>query len=1004
MAHELILLSPYRYPGQTALTLANEDMASWLNGFSVLWHPALLWTAKGPPRVEAQYDHEQPKAGCVYALPETPPLFLPDDWNERVKAAGAIAFRAGVDRATTLAKLATALHETGDGFFGWLGGLDLPKEQITPFFGLGFGYLLLGTLAEAMEHENLLDDPAFWNDVQSAIAALAGLPYSKVVESSMPASASDEAGLYPPHEADSQSQDMDGGENVPVTAQASEPHDSGENDGMSGIAPPVDWRTELQAAAARLLSAREVLYPVTIHLLDISFLESKDMEHGWPASFELGIACNFLASGQALEALSEIQPDKLRALRDKVGQNLAEICGGGYLEREDPLLPIDSQLWNLRKGLAVSSELLGAEVKVFARKRFGFHPQLPLLLTTNGLQRALLLTFDESSAVPQYSSSVVSWPSPDGKQVDAYVRAPHAADKAETYFNLAHYLFKTTREDHVATLALMHNGAAPPWHCDMMELARLAPVLGTWQTFSQYFQDVTPGEFPSALSVDDFHFDFLSERISAQNPAPVSAFAQHVRTRRRIDACWTYAALHRSLAGTLDRLQANAELEALENAFEKDGPASTARSLPELEQRITWVLAERLQARAASDRPGTLLLNPCAYARRLALELEGAGAPLPVSGIVKACQLDGSTLRAVVEVPALGFAWIPREGPPGTPPMIARMRLGDPQTLTIRNEFFEVEVDPATGGLRAIRDHKTRLNRLGQRLVFNPGSTMAANTVKVTKTGPALAEIVSEGVLLGEQSQTLATFRQRFRVWLGRPLLELRIDIQPQQPPAGYPWHAYFGSRFAWRDERATMLRGLGGASHLTTHTRPQTPDFIELRLGRQSTVVFPGGLPFHQRHEGRMVDMILITEGERATTFDLGIALDREAPMLTAQGFVSPVAMVPTTKGPPHVGDSGWLFHLDVPNLLLTRMVPGVMEPTAEAAETKSEPRDAVTARLLECGGHSGQAEFRCARNPKRAVLLDGRGQFLLEAHPTGDAVMLEVTPNDLVHVQVEF
>src|SRR5262249_3173540 len=269
----------------------------------------------------------------------------------------------------------------------------------------------------------------------------------------------------------------------------------------------------------------------------------------------------------------------------------------------------------------------------------------------------------------------------------------------------------------------------------------------------------------------------------------------------------TYAALHRSLAGTSDPLQTSKELEALEDALEKNAPNGTAEGLEDLERRTATALAERLQARAAANQPGTLLLNPCAYARRLALELEGATTPLPVAGIVKACQVDGSTLRAVVEVPALGFAWIPRQGSPGTPPMTPRMRLGDPQTLTIRNEFFEVDVDATTGGLRAIRDHKTRLNRLGQRLVFNPGSKMAANTVRVTKTGPALAEVVSEGAILGDQGQTLAIFRQRFRVWLGRPVLELRIDIQPQQAPAGHPWHAYFGSRFAWRDERATMLR-----------------------------------------------------------------------------------------------------------------------------------------------------------------------------------------------------
>src|SRR5207247_1275224 len=50
-----------------------------------------------------------------------------------------------------------------------------------------------------------------------------------------------------------------------------------------------DWREPLQAAAAKMLSAREVLYPVTIHLLDISFLDETTMAHGWPAAFEFGI-------------------------------------------------------------------------------------------------------------------------------------------------------------------------------------------------------------------------------------------------------------------------------------------------------------------------------------------------------------------------------------------------------------------------------------------------------------------------------------------------------------------------------------------------------------------------------------------------------------------------------------------------------------------------------------------------------------------------------------------
>ena len=103
--------------------------------------------------------------------------------------------------------------------------------------------------------------------------------------------------------------------------------------------------------------------------------------------------------------------------------------------------------------------------------------------------------------------------------------------------------------------------------------------------------------------------------------------------------------------------------------------------------------------------------------------------------------------------------------------------------------------------------------------------------MKVTSTGPALGEIVSSGTLLGDQQQVLATFRQRFRAWLGRPVLEMRIEIIPESPPTGYPWHSYYGCRFAWRDEHATLLRGVNGTGYVSNHTRPETPDYIELRI-----------------------------------------------------------------------------------------------------------------------------------------------------------------------------
>jgi hypothetical protein len=146
------------------------------------------------------------------------------------------------------------------------------------------------------------------------------------------------------------------------------------------------------------------------------------------------------------------------------------------------------------------------------------------------------------------------------------------------------------------------------------------------------------------------------------------------------------------------------------------------------------------------------------------------------------------------------------------------------------------------------------------------------------------------------------------------------------------------------------------------------------------------------------MVDVILQPQGETTQTFDLAIALDREYPMQTALEWITPVPHIFTTKGPPHVGASGWLYHLDTLNLLLTSMRPGGRK--SEGGDLV----DAITVRLLECGSQSGQAEFHCVRNPTRATVLNSAGNLLLESTLNGDSVQIEVTPNDFNQLQIEF
>jgi alpha-mannosidase len=390
------------------------------------------------------------------------------------------------------------------------------------------------------------------------------------------------------------------------------------------------------------------------------------------------------------------------------------------------------------------------------------------------------------------------------------------------------------------------------------------------------------------------------------------------------------------------------------------------------------------------------VFNPCGFTRRVALELDDFPGPIPVADPVKAAQFDGAAAKLVVEVPALGFAWVPHpERAAGlNPAALPKPRLKTADGTTVRNEFFEAEIDPATGGLRSFRDARLRMNRLGMQLVFNPGSKSRCRSVTAS-AGAALGEVVAEGDILDEHDGVLATFRHRLRAWVGRPALEVRIELDPRHAPTGYPWHAYYGARFGWRDDRAALFRGVNGANAQTGYTRPVSPDYLEARLLAERSFVFTGGLPFIQRHGTRMADVILIPEGEQGRQFELLLAMDREYPMQTAAGWVAPTPVVMTEKGPPPVGPSGWLGHLDLPSLLLTDLRP------ADPGEGMVR---AVAARFVECSGYGGSADLRFARDPARAVAIDGEGNPLQEVALVGGAVPLEFSAGETFRVKVEW
>ncbi len=933
---QLHLLSSYRLATSYPLQQTPDEVAAWLNGYAALWHPAALAFAAGPPAASSSYDHDMPRAGFVYCVPEGPHLFQPDDWNARVEEAKSIVFRATPSRAETLSRLLAALRESGQpshagSFF------DASPECVRLFAGLGYGYLMLDTLYEAMDHEKLLDAPGFWADVVAARDAL------------------ERGEEYVPH---------------------------------------------LKLAAEKLQAGREPVYSGSMYWLDWVHIDPMKLDAQWPASLAAGLPITVLASGETLEQLAEQAPERFAELKAKIPLDMpqaVDLCCGSYRDREDALMSVESQLWNLRAARRTAKKLFGVEPAVYGRKKSAYHPQLPGWLVHMGFKHAVLVSSD-GGLIPSIRSSAVNWPGPDGKAVEAFTREPLPASDPHTFFNLVYHLHQATTYDSAPTVSLKHAGEpAFATYDDLLALGDLAPVFGEWTNLSRYFGGATSGDYIGVQSADEFFTDYLDDRVTnGHRPDPVGGFPRHLRLRRRIDAAFTLASLHRALTPpTPEDDESLRKLAEVEDEVEVRGVNFSADDssddLVPLETHWAKKLADRIQVRSAEGQPGLMVFNPCGFTRRVVLEIDGFRGAIPVADPVKAAEFSNGVARLVVEVPPLGFAWVPRGGNAAAPK--ARIKLAD--GLTVRNEFIECDIDATTGGIRSFRDLRTRATRFGQQLVFNPGSKMVARSVSVTNSGSALGEVTSVGDLIDERDDVLATFKQRVRAWLGRPVLELHIELDVKHQPTGYPWHAFYGSRFGWRDERAVLFRGVNGANAQTTYTRPVSPDYLEVRLGAERSFLFTGGLPFVQRHGSRMADVILVPEGEQTRSFDLLLATDRDVPMQTAQGWVSPSPVVFTEKGAPAVGTSGWLAHVDMPNLLLMSLRP------CEASEGSSR---AVAGSLIETAGFSGAAELKFARDPNTAALIDGMGNVLQPLAMTGDAIPLEYSAGETLRVKAEW
>lgn len=323
---------------------------------------------------------------------------------------------------------------------------------------------------------------------------------------------------------------------------------------------------------------------------------------------------------------------------------------------------------------------------------------------------------------------------------------------------------------------------------------------------------------------------------------------------------------------------------------------------------------------------------------------------------------------------------------------------------------MSVSLDPSSGGIRGVSGMNEPTARLGQQLVIvgltgsdgKPApSVMNGTGFEADYGGPSLVQATTTGTLHHPaDNRRLASFTQRYRVWTGRPTLEIDVTLADLDPSwlesiaRADAWSNYLACRWAWPDPESSLRRTSLLAPETTTADRPETPDAIDILSRRRRTSLLFGGLAHHKRVGTRMLDTILVAGREEARSFRLGVAIDLEHPWQAAVDALAPAFVVPTDAGPPRTGAAGWLVTVDTKAVAVVKLA---------FLDRSGDGRGwGLDLTLLETAGRSTRCKVRTFRDAVWARQLDYNDETIVDLPTDGDSVLVDLTPHELARVDI--
>lgn len=920
-----------------------EDAEALLSAWTALWHPALIaQTGKKPTwyRVDQPPSHDQAR---LLVLPESQSGLAPDDLAEAVASAGGRLIEKQVQRAAILEQ-----------------ALPSPPPQVDPelaadLMALGYAQLQVELLTRHMRYSTQMEETSFE-------------------------------------------------ENLVAAANAA----------MNGDAETC--RSHIQTCYDFLSQERDHYYAVDIYLVDLSLcneslLSDPNTAAQLQASLDRHTKPNLLLEGRLLEQLPEQLKAQLRQAWDAAELSIA---GGDFRELPTSLLSSDTLQAQLRHGHAEFQRHFDRVPKVYGRRTFGLASCLPQLLLRMGYEGALHATFD-GGRFPEANQSKSRWEGEGEYALDAIIRAPHDANDAATFLKLAGNLSESIDMDHIATRGFVHwAGQTSPWYEDLQRVTKYTAALGRFVTLEQYFQETYDPGLNEPLSADQYRSPWLNQMVSSHRADPVSRWhrywSQLVAQRTRMNM----ATLGLMVSNTPDTQADYREAQAATDAFHhdpfgSDQQAASNDSTDDATLAIAQKIVDALPS-GGSDESGYVIWNPTAAARRIVVSPSDVR-PSPQPPVYAVSAATESPTTFIADAPAMGMLTVRSSTATGTTkrrkplPPLAESEL-------LRNDFFEVKIDRASGGLRDCRLYNSRSNRITQQLALRtPGKTtreaptyskMVATSIEIKAADTLHGCIECVGELRNASNDAVAKFRQTYEVWRGSRVLGLKIELEPLIELTGKPWEHYFGSRFVWPNEAASLSRSLNDVQVPARAKRIHAPLMLEVDDGNERTAILTGGYPFHRRTGRRSLDTVLIVAGESQRCFELGIGIDLGNPMQAALNHLSPTIVLPS-KGKLPQADSAWLFHLATKQVVASTWHPIMEQERIVGFHT----------RLVEVKGRKGKLTLRALHPIESATKIafkasEGRigavPQTLDHCDIDGDTLSCKVNAYEYLDIEARF